>query len=732
MSLNIRHLLPVIGLALSVNSFAQVHKGKPNEATVPSQRTCGTLDHHEFLKQTRPGYGKDFDNYNKMLDDYLKTNPTGVEKTIQNTQTLITIPVVIHVVYKTAAQNISDPQAISQFQVLNDDFQRHNSDTAVGSSFYNVAGRVNFQFCLAQRDPSGNPTTGVVHKATTLTSFSTNDAVKFSAQGGDDAWDVTKYMNIWICNLGTTLLGYGEFPTASLSNTYGLVLNYTCSGTQGTAQAPYNLGRTGTHEFGHCFNLFHIWGDDGTACTGSDQCTDTPNQAGENYGCPALPHTDGCTATAPGVMCMNYMDYVDDACMVMFTAQQCARMLAVVSNPPWNVLQTSNGCTPVVLQALDASILGVTSPTGTMCNPTFTPSVTLKNMGTTALTSCTINYQVDAGTVNTYSWSGNLASLATTVVTLPALTTTVGTHTLTVYTSNPNAGADADPSNDQGTSTFSVIAPVPVSLPFTEGFEGTTFVPTGWTLNNPDNLDTWMRNTAGHKTGVASAAIDNYTNDFTGQIDEIMTPAIDLTSAPSPQLTFQVAYKLYTSPTANPNFSDTLQVLISTDCGQTWTSLYKKFGTALTTTTPTFAASQFTPTATQWRMETVSLGSYASISNAYIKFRNISQYENFLFLDDINISSSIGIKDEHAGSLSVDVWPNPAQSQLSVNILNNTSANTTVNVYSVIGDAALAPLNIKNANGVYNLDLTTLSNGVYMLEVKTDKSRTVKRIVINK
>lgn len=731
MSLSIRHLLPALGLALCTAAYGQVLKGKPNENTVPSKRTCGTLEHHEFLKKTRPGYAEDFEKYNKQMEEYLKNNAASLSKNSASTQTLITIPVVIHVVYNTTAENISDPQAISQFQVLNDDYQRHNSDTALGVSFYNVAGRVNFQFCLAQRDPNGNPTTGIVHKSTTLTSFGTDDKIKHTSQGGDDAWDVTRYMNIWICDLSSGLLGYGEFPTSSISNTYGLVLDYQAAGTSGTAQSPYNLGRTGTHEFGHCFNLIHIWGDDNGACTGSDQCSDTPNQASENYGCPTLPLTDACTTTAPGVMCMNYMDYTDDACMVMFSAQQCARMLAVVSNPPWNILQSSNGCTPVTVQTLDAGVFNVSSPTGTSCT-TFTPNVTLKNMGATALTSCTINYQIDAGTVNTYAWSGNLASFATAVVTLPMQTATVGTHTLTVYTSNPNGGTDGDASNDQSTSTFTVIAPVPVSLPFTEGFEGTTFVPAGWSLYNPDSQDTWARSTAAHKTGVASAVMDNYTNDYTGQIDEMMTPALDLTSAASPQLTFQLAYKLYTNPTSSPNYSDTLEVLISTDCGSTWSSIYKKFGTALTTTTPTFANSAFTPTSTQWRMETVPLSAYATSTSAFIKFRNISQYENFLFLDDINISSPTGIKDEHANAVNVEVWPNPAQNQLTVSISNNTSATTVVNVYSVIGETALAPMNIKNANGTYNLDLTTLSNGVYMLEVKTDKSKTVKRIVINK
>ncbi len=717
-------ILPCIALALSANGIAQNKSSKHDVSDVPAKRTCGTHEHHEYLKQTRPGYEKDFNDYNQAIQEYLNSNASKM-----NSMVPITVPVVMHIVYQNATENLADQRAIDQLQVLNNDFQRHNVDTAIGSAFYNVAGRTNIQFCLAQRDPNGNPTTGIVHKSTTVATFSTNDAVKKTAQGGDDAWDPTKYVNIWICDLGTQLLGYGEFPTGTISQTFGLVLNYRYTGTTG-ASAPFNKGRTGTHEFGHCFNLFHIWGDDGGACTGSDQCSDTPNQASENYGCPTLPLTDACTTTAPGVMCMNYMDYVDDACMVMFSAQQAARMTAVVSTAPYNILQSSNGCTPVNLVNLDASIFAVTSPTGNLCSTTFTPNVTLKNMGSTALTSCTINYKVDNGAVSTYAWTGNLASLATTVVTLPSITSTVGTHTLTVYTSNPNAGVDGNATNDQSTSTFTIIGASGLNLPFAEGFEGTAFVPSGWVLNNPNANDTWVRTTAAKKSGVASASMDNFTNPISGERDEMITPAINLTTQSSPQLTFQVAYQLYTNPVPTQTYADTLEVLISSDCGQTYTSIYKKFGATLTTATPNYSTTQFVPTAAQWRQETVSLAPYATVPNAYFKFRNGSGYENMLYLDDINIAGVVGLNQASVAP-TVEIWPNPSQGMISLNIANAVTENATVTVYNIVGETAISTV-IKNANGVYTLDLSTLANGVYNLEVKTDNAKTTKKIVINK
>lgn len=439
-------------------------------AQAPPQRNCGTLQHHQYLQQTRPNYTNELNQYNQMINQYLANKAADIANgRVSNVAlTPTVIPVVVHVVYRTAvpATSITIAQAASQVQVLNDDFAKLNADASkvTQPTFSTVASGANIRFCLAQRDPNGNPTTGVDYKLTTTATFGTNDAVKSAATGGADPWDVTKYVNIWICDLGSTLLGYGEFPTTSISNTYGLVLHYKYTGSGGSATAPYNLGRTGTHEFGHCFNLLHIWGDDGTACTGSDQCSDTPNQAGEHYGCFAQGsiQTDGCTTSSPGVMWMNYMDYTDDACMYMFTAQQVARMEAVVSTAPWNVLQGSLGCTPV--SALDAAISSVIAPVNgsSTCNNSVTPKVTLNNAGSTTITTAKILYKMDALATQTLNWSGSLASATSTVLTLNAYTgLTNGAHTFSVWVSNPNGGTDANAANNSMSSTFSVVtAPV--------------------------------------------------------------------------------------------------------------------------------------------------------------------------------------------------------------------------------------------------------------------------------
>lgn len=260
---------------------------------------------------------------------------------------VITIPVVFHVVYNTAAQNISDARILEQLNVLNQDFGRTNADAgSTPSVWQGISANTNIQFCMAQRDPNGNATNGIVRKSTTVTSFSSNDNIKRSVNGGSDAWPRDQYLNIWVGNLSGGLLGYAQFPGGAAS-TDGVVVLYSSVGgpnNPGTA-TPYHLGRTATHEVGHWLNLYHIWGDDGTACSGSDQVSDTPNQAGATSGCPAFPKTDACTSTSPGVMFMNYMDYSTDACMNMFTNGQSSRMNAALNGTRVSLL-SSLGCTP--------------------------------------------------------------------------------------------------------------------------------------------------------------------------------------------------------------------------------------------------------------------------------------------------------------------------------------------------------------------------------------------------
>lgn len=227
----------------------------------------------------------------------------------------IEIPVVVNVLYKTAAENISDSQIQSQIDVLNQDFNATNPDfNDVPTLFSGVKANVGISFVLET----------INRKATSKTSWGTRDAMKKTKQGGLDPTSPTTKLNIWACTIGGGILGYAQFPGGS-SATDGVVIDSKYFGLAGSGSYPYNLGRTATHEVGHWMNLRHIWGD---ATCGSDQVADTPTHNTANYGVPAYPHYSTCTGT-PVEMTMNYMDYTDDRGMYMFSNGQKSRMEAI-------------------------------------------------------------------------------------------------------------------------------------------------------------------------------------------------------------------------------------------------------------------------------------------------------------------------------------------------------------------------------------------------------------------
>ena len=297
------------------------------------------MEHLHNLQQHDSQLSERMNEIERFTQQWMAAHPNG-----DGSRALYNIPVVVHVVYNTTSENISDAQIQSQLAVLNKDFSKTNTDASgVPSVWQSIAANTDVQFCLATVDPNGNATHGITRTSTSVTSFSTNDNVKFNSSGGKNAWNAADYLNLWVCDLGGGVLGYAQFPGGPAS-TDGVVIDYQAFGTTGTAAAPFHLGRTATHEVGHWLNLYHIWGDDGSSCSGTDNVSDTPNQADENYGCPAFP-TVSCSNGPNGDMFMNYMDYSDDACLLMFTNGQKARMQSLfASGGARYSLLASGGC----------------------------------------------------------------------------------------------------------------------------------------------------------------------------------------------------------------------------------------------------------------------------------------------------------------------------------------------------------------------------------------------------
>ena len=322
--------------------------------SVSSQgRTCAMMTHHYQRAENDPEYCE----RRRQIESFSANARFAVPERSE----VVRIPVVVHVIYNDSSQNISEAQIQSQIDALNRDFRMRNADRVdIPEAFRRYSVDTMIEFGLAVRDPMGRSTSGVTRTRTDLPHFPYRrtdrqateklDNLIKKDEYGKSPWPRDDYLNLWVCNIEgglNGLLGYAAFPGESAARD-GVVVNLPCFGTTGTAQAPFDLGRTTVHEVGHWLNLLHIWGDDRGGCSGSDNVGDTPNQAGPNGSgvtrdsFPLI----SCNNGPDGDMFMNYMDYVDDEVMVMFTEGQLARMNATLAGSRAPIMR-SQGLVPV-------------------------------------------------------------------------------------------------------------------------------------------------------------------------------------------------------------------------------------------------------------------------------------------------------------------------------------------------------------------------------------------------
>lgn len=278
----------------------------------------------------------------QIVRNWLDQQP---EKTFLENRSPIVIPVVIHVVYRLNEENISDEQIFSQLDVLNSDYRALNESLSIiPESFQDAIADMEVEFCLAQRTPDEEATTGIIRVPTDVEAIGSLPDVHYSDAGGSDAWAPEQYLNIWVADMGGDFAGRANFPGQGPETEDGAVIDPRFFGTVGTAQAsfPYNLGRTTTHEIGHYFNLQHVWGSGGASCGKDDDLTDTPETGNTFLGqCP----NQEFASCGSSDMFTNYMYYTDDACMAQFTPDQKAWMLATLNTLRPGLLN-STGCLP--------------------------------------------------------------------------------------------------------------------------------------------------------------------------------------------------------------------------------------------------------------------------------------------------------------------------------------------------------------------------------------------------
>ncbi len=336
-----------------------------------SQEKCASM-YMDSLRRVDQGTEslQDFENW---LQTLIAKNPHNVQ--YNGSRAVVTIPVVVHVIHNGdavgAGENISAAQINSQIAVLNEDF-RKMSGTA-GFNTNPVGADVEIEWCMAVIDPNGNimPEPGIDRVNLGVASYSSTNTINTSVKP-QTYWDPNKYCNIWVVNFSGSILGYAQFPNVSLqgigtnnggATTDGVVIRHTAFGRVGNVQSPYNKGRTLTHELGHWLGLRHIWGD-GSSCTATDYCDDTPKASAANYGCPTRNSCNDGTPD-PNDMVQNYMDYTNDACMNIFTLCQKTRMLTALNNAPRRAaLLNSNVCTVPVTFSYTGKVVDASTNLG--------------------------------------------------------------------------------------------------------------------------------------------------------------------------------------------------------------------------------------------------------------------------------------------------------------------------------------------------------------------------------
>ncbi len=705
-------------IAFFIALTGMVHAQK-NNRVVPEQ--CATMQNLAAQWQTNPQLKEKFDAERARFSKVVREGSARLSAAKQNgNRAYITIPVVFHVVINNQSL-ITDAMIQAQLDTLNKDYAGLNGDSVkVPAWFKPYFGQSGLQFCLAKQTPTGEPTTGIERTTTTKASFSnTDNGVKHASTGGADNWDPSSYFNVWLCPLSNGILGYATFPATGADNEQGVVIEYRS--LPGGSFTAYNGGKTLTHETGHYFNLYHIWGDDNGACTGSDDVDDTPNQANSSSTCSTGVVTDACTPSGNGIMYENYMDYTADDCLVMFTVQQVARMESALITYRSSLL-SSIGCQSPVSYNLDAQLKSLNQPGQRICTNPFSPVITIRNRGAQILTSLTITTVLDNTTTATYPWTGSLAVLATADVTLNPVTTTPGNHILKVYLSNPNNGTDQNTVNDSISINFQYNNPVAA---VSESFEGTVFPPTGWDIVNPDNGITWTKATGIAKTGNASVMIDNLDYTSIGQQDYLRLPDLSLSGVDSAFFSFQVAAATTTATTVANNAWDTLEVVASTDCGQTYTSLYKKYSSTLIThTAPVTTA--FIPTASEWRKDSINISNYIGAGKVLLAFRNTTGYENNVYIDDVNVRTvTVNPNLKTKGFL---VTPSPTSGSVVVQFYPQPTNVKGIAIFNIAGQKVAETIPNGQSN-YYAMDISRYSAGIYIVRVVMGDTVQVRKIL---
>jgi hypothetical protein len=711
-------------------------------AQTHEHRNCATMEVLEQQLQADPAMKQRMQAVERHTQEF-------VSRPHLHTRAVVTIPVVVHIVYRNAAENLSDALVQNQIATLNADFRKLNADVAsTPTAFQPFAADAEVNFCLAQRDVNGNATTGIMrYSSTRTTDWGTSDAVKKPANGGVAPWDASKYLNIWVCSIGGGILGYAQFPGGTAS-TDGVVIDTKYFGTtpNSSTSYPYNLGRTATHEVGHWLNLRHIWGD---ANCGDDFVGDTPTQQTSNSGCPTFPKRT-CGNTTNGDMFMNYMDYTYDACMFMFTTGQKARMQAVLAAGGSRAsLATSNGCTP-------GTPVVCAAPTNVSASSITSSGVSIGWSAASGASNYSLDYRISGAT----NWiTLTVTGVSQTLTGLTASTTyeyrvrtncsasASGYSTVASFTTL-SVAACAAPTN----STVSSITSAGATISWTAASGASNYSldyrlsgATTWTTLTVTGVSQALTGLAASTTYEyrvktnCSASTSGYTTTATFATTAASTTCSDpyesnntlATAAAAPVNTaFQAIvssstdndYFSFSNSTAQPNFRITLTNIPS---GKDYDlRLYNAAGTNVKSSLSSGSKNE------KILYNAAPVGTYRVRVLPYSGGGSTACYT--LTINVGNITFTREIDDSDVAFDELKITPNPVADVLNIQWQAETDAPASIRLFDLTGrELRHIERQMSKENTLIQMDVRNVENGMYIVTLQQGETLQTKKVVVN-
>lgn len=684
--------------------------------SLSAQHRCGFDAILAYQKRQNPAaFSRAIAHEQQAYDRWVKNSGQGLAS--RNSCDFFTIPVVFHIIYANQSANISEGQVLSQLDILNQDYRRMDSTAGEGPG-----ADARIQFCLATLDPDGDSTSGITRTQSTLGIHRTieEDQLKSLA-----SWDDQRYLNIWVVESVTlidpdgqdppkAILAYASFPTFPNGLPQGVVIDHRYLGNQGTAIAPYNAGRTLTHEIGHFFGLYHPFESEGI-CSGAtefncisngDRVCDTPSQLEPTFGCPVSADnscTDRpCDRPDPA---FNYMNYTDDVCMNAFTIGQADRMR-------------------FFLEGARASLVDPLNLASTGCDMLSILNRPIANFSQSSISLCiqesVVFQDLSEGCPDTYSWHfpGGIpasSSSAQTVVTYAV----PGTYPVTLIVGN-----------SQGNDTLTRLTAIRTSIAvqagsWQENFESILFPPEGWQKGDADELGGWIRTNQAARSGQFSAVMPHFNSPSCGFQDMLISPPLEMSGKPW-QLSFSYAYQ---QRNAESSDADEFQVSISDTCGAPWLPVFFRAGASLSTVEGTLDTGPFVPGSGEWEQVVIDLSQFSDRSHVRIRFQTKGRNGQNLYLDDIRISpsTSVSVLPELAG---LEVFPNPFGGELTIRQPAWAGQEVELELLDMQGRVVEQAISSLDFSGEMNwsLDQST-GTGLYIVRISHQNQQVVRLVV---